>query len=266
MRFNGWVKLDRSLAEDVCTGRLTGREALVLMILILWADKATGGGTINAPTLLYRLGNDRTFMCSKTAERILNSLHEKRRIWYRPSRAFEAQPYWVNGYQITIGRKKGSVSMLNLSQLFDKETISQADVWGCVEASSQGSSEGSSQGSSDKNKTLRPEDLETERPKSKTKDLDSTHCTQSVDSTKCDTLKDSPIGVKADPLVVINESVVTNRKSAAPLTVTGDRLLDRIAQLEHTMTARRLTDAEGDELNACYSKRRLCDAAQKRMN
>ncbi|HEX4038640.1 MAG TPA: hypothetical protein VHX37_11330 [Acidobacteriaceae bacterium] len=123
MSNSGWVAIRRGLLDHVTTGRLTPSEYLVLVQLLLLADAGTGGGTINGPTLLHWTGHAFSL---DTAQRILVSLHKKRYIWYHGVRAKVVQPYWVNKYRLTKGPK--SLRITNLSQLFDKVAISDAEV------------------------------------------------------------------------------------------------------------------------------------------
>jgi hypothetical protein len=123
MRMSGWVALRRGIVDHLVTGKLTPNEYFALVQLILLADASTGRGTINGPTLLF--WTQHAFSLD-TGERVLASLHQKRYIWYRPSRSKNAQPYWVNRYELSRGPER--LRMTNLSQLFEKETICDADV------------------------------------------------------------------------------------------------------------------------------------------
>jgi len=127
-RFAGWVQHPRTLLEDVINDRLTGFEHYVLTVLTLLADAATGGDRINAPLLCYYTGQ---MFNHDTASRLLRNLHESGYIWYR-ARPYskKPQPFWVDGYVLTKGAYK--LRRINLSQLFDKETISQEDVYRCA--------------------------------------------------------------------------------------------------------------------------------------
>lgn len=124
-RFAGWVQYRRGILDHVLNDRITGLEHYALSQLILLADAATGGDRINAPVLCYYCGHA---FNHDTAGRILASLHSKGYIWYRAKPySKKPQPYWVHGYVLTKGLYK--LRRINLSQLLDKETISQQDVW-----------------------------------------------------------------------------------------------------------------------------------------
>lgn len=124
-RFNGWVQMPRQHLGSVLNDEITGFEHHALMILTLLADAATGGDRINAPLLCYYTGQ---MFNHDTAQRLLKSLHEKGYIWYRAKPySKKPQPYWVHRYVLTKGFYK--LRRINLSQLYEKETISQDDVW-----------------------------------------------------------------------------------------------------------------------------------------
>src|SRR5262245_51606035 len=122
---NGWVSVRRGIIDHLLEGKLTSNEYLALVQLILFADASTGGYNVNAPLLMYRCGYG---FSHDTAGRILASLHDKGYIWYRGVRfTKKPQPYWVNRYQLTKGPMKGRWTCL--SELFEKSTVSQQDVW-----------------------------------------------------------------------------------------------------------------------------------------
>jgi hypothetical protein len=124
-QFGGWVQMPRLHLQHVVSDEITGLEHYTLMVLTLLADAATGGDRINAPILCYWTGQA---FNHDTAGRILASLHAKKRIWYRARRqSKKAQPYWVNGYVLTRGLHK--LRQINLSQLYEGESICQDDVW-----------------------------------------------------------------------------------------------------------------------------------------
>lgn len=118
MNFGGYVALRRGLLAHLQDGRLSNAEALALTVLIMLADKSTGAGTINAPTL-------RTFLPELSydaAKRILLSLEEKRYI-YRKIIPFSTRvyPYWVNKYVPSTGPHK--LLQTDLSQVFESKNI-----------------------------------------------------------------------------------------------------------------------------------------------
>lgn len=121
MNFVGYVQLRRGIMDHLVDGRLSNNEALVLMWLIMLADKATGKGTINAPTL-------RTFLPELSyhaAKRLLQSLEDKQYI-FRQIKPFSkvVYPYWVNRYILTYGPHK--LLQIDLSQVFESRDI--ADI------------------------------------------------------------------------------------------------------------------------------------------
>lgn len=103
MNFGGFVPLRRGIIAHTQRGRLSNTECLVLIFLIMLADKGSGAGTINAPCL-------RTFLPGLTydaAKRVLESLEEKRYI-FRQIIPFSkiVYPFWVNRYIPTVGKYK----------------------------------------------------------------------------------------------------------------------------------------------------------------
>jgi hypothetical protein len=118
MKFNGWVRIDRSILELTMQGKLSNTEALVLLSLRMLADHATGMGKINGPVLRIYLPG----LTPNTAKRTLQSLETKRYIFRQiipQSRLI--YPYWVNGYDIYDS--SGKVRMLDLTQVFDSKDI-----------------------------------------------------------------------------------------------------------------------------------------------
>jgi len=122
-----FVALRRGITQHVQDGRITGLEYLALLQLIIDADAGTGGYNVNGPLLMYRTGY---VFNLDTAQRILKSLHDKQYVWYRPKAGPKTpQPYWINRYLLTKEQKRFGLRYTDLSQLFDKSTISQQDVW-----------------------------------------------------------------------------------------------------------------------------------------
>src|SRR5690242_11571141 len=126
-----FVRIPRWMMQDFIDGKLTFREFAILNILWHWANHRTGGGEVNAPTLLFRIGHDKEFGRSwdgamQAAWRILRSLHTKGYIWYRGKRGPKAvQPYWLHGYPLGT---KDSCRCIDLTNLLDKETLTQDDI------------------------------------------------------------------------------------------------------------------------------------------
>jgi hypothetical protein len=118
VKFNGWVRIDRSILGLTMDGKLSNTEALVLLSLKLLADHATGMGKINGRVLRTYLPG----LTVDTAKRTLQSLETKRYIFRQvipQSRLI--YPYWVNGYDIY--GSSGKVRMLDLTQVFDSKDI-----------------------------------------------------------------------------------------------------------------------------------------------
>ena len=141
MNFGGYVPLRRGIIEHLMNGRLSNNEGLVLIFLIMLADKATGRGTINAPSL-------RTFLPELSydaAKRALLSLEEKHYI-YRQITPFSKRvyPYWVNRYTVTDGPRK--LLQIDLSQVFESRNI--ADIR-YVDPVPEGAREGAPEGARD---------------------------------------------------------------------------------------------------------------------
>ena len=146
---SGWVPIRRGVIEHVIDGRLSGLEYLAFIQLVLLADAATGGGRTNAPVLAYNCGG---VFNQDTSARILNKLHKEGYIWYRAKRFTTIpQPYWIHNYALTKGPMKAR--MTRLSQLREKQTISQDDVWRLSDERTDGDADERTDGDADKYKT-----------------------------------------------------------------------------------------------------------------
>ncbi len=118
MNLIGFVPLRRGIIAHTQNGNLSNTECLVLIYLIMLANKSTGAGTINAPTL-------RTFLPGLSydaAKRVLLALEEKRYIFRRivPFSKLVYQ-YWVNRYTPTVGRYKSL--QCNLAKVFESRSV-----------------------------------------------------------------------------------------------------------------------------------------------
>jgi hypothetical protein len=123
MELSGWVKSRRGLLSHVRDGHLLPEYAWAFVILRDKADAGTAKGEINAPLLAHWMGP----RCSQDkARRILRFLHKKRYIWYRAANTTEAQPYYVNKFELTKGPKTGFIT--DLSQLSTNKKVSEDDV------------------------------------------------------------------------------------------------------------------------------------------
>jgi hypothetical protein len=118
MNLNGWVQLRRGILDHLRDGRLSIYEFLVLIVLIMLADKCTGRGTINAPTLRCFVPE----LSKDAAKRVLNSLEEKRYI-YRKIIPFSkvVYPFWVNRFIPSAGPHKGL--QIDLAKVFESKDI-----------------------------------------------------------------------------------------------------------------------------------------------
>ncbi len=120
MNFTGWIPMRRGIVAHLIDRRLSITEYAVLSVLILLADKETGGYTINVPTLRFYLPE----LSEDAADRALRSLHKKRYIYRKITyQSTVAYPYWVDGFELTFGRMKAR--RLDLSQVFATKDISK---------------------------------------------------------------------------------------------------------------------------------------------
>jgi hypothetical protein len=105
LNFAGYVPLRRGIWEHRSNWRVTGSEFDVLLALISHADKSTGTGWINAPTLHVNYCPDLSFF---TVRRALKGLSDKGYIW-RQIIFHSRVPYLyaVNKYEVTYGPHKG---------------------------------------------------------------------------------------------------------------------------------------------------------------
>lgn len=118
MNLNGWVQLRRGVLDHLHEGKLSNNEMLVLLVLIMLADKGTGAGTINAPTLRYFVPE----LSYDAAKRVLQNLEEKRYI-YRKITPFSRKvyPFWVNRYIPSVGPHKDC--QIDLTKVFESKDI-----------------------------------------------------------------------------------------------------------------------------------------------
>jgi hypothetical protein len=113
MNFTGWVPLRRNILEHTMNGNISNNEFIVMMALILLADKSTGRGTINAPAIRAYLPG-LTYNSAKDAlESLEKASYIYRQIVFKSKTVY---PYWVNRYEVTDGIHKGLQT--DLSQVF----------------------------------------------------------------------------------------------------------------------------------------------------
>jgi hypothetical protein len=103
MNVVGYVPVRRGILDHTHDGRLSTHEFAVLSVLILLADKETGRGTINAPTLITWLRD----LSIDAAKRALLHLERKGYI-FRDITPYSkpAYPYWVARYVPSTGPHK----------------------------------------------------------------------------------------------------------------------------------------------------------------
>ena len=138
MNFVGWVQLRRGILDHLHEGKLSILEFLVLIVLIMLADKETGRGTINAPTLRYFIPE----LSYHAAKRVLLSLEIKRYI-YRQITPFSkiVYPFWVNRYLLSAGLHKGLRN--DLTKVFESKDINDiAYINPALDDAPQGAPEG----------------------------------------------------------------------------------------------------------------------------
>ena len=150
MNFTGWVPLRRGLVEHMSTGKLSSQEAIVLVTLIALADKETGSGTINAPSLRSFIPD----LSYDAAKRALQSLQTKRYI-YRLIVPFSKRVYryWVNKYEPSAGPHK--LLQTDLSEVFATRDVSKvryikAAPQGALVTAPQGAPQGAPNNNKDK--------------------------------------------------------------------------------------------------------------------
>jgi hypothetical protein len=174
MNFVGYVALRRGLLSHIQEGRLTNNEALTFVVLLMLADKETGSGTINSPTL-------RSFMpglSHDAAKRALLGLEEKRYI-FRQIVPFSKRVYrfWVNLYVPSTGPYKSL--QINLSQVFESGDINDIRY---VELAPEGAPQGAPQ---------TPPQGAHHYKKDKDKDKETTTTDQEVCASECDAVRSS---------------------------------------------------------------------------
>jgi hypothetical protein len=138
VNFSGWVQLRRGILNHLHEGKLSNIEFLVLVVLIMLADKETGAGTINAPCLRSFVPH----LSYDAAKRVLLSLEEKhyiyRKIKYKSDLPY---PFWVNRYIPSAGPHKGlQIDLAKVSKSKDFKDITYINH--APEDAPQGASEG----------------------------------------------------------------------------------------------------------------------------
>lgn len=113
MNFQGWVAIPRNVLDHPHSGRLTSSEQLVLLTLILLADRRDGSGKINAAALRTYLPD----MTYDTSKRALKGLEDKRFLYRQIVHASKKlYRFWVHGCPVSDGSDR--LRWTNLSQVF----------------------------------------------------------------------------------------------------------------------------------------------------
>jgi hypothetical protein len=101
---------------------MSNTEMLVFIYLVALADKETGSGTINAPTLRAFLPG----LSHDAAKRVLCSLESKGYV-FRDITPFSKQVYrfWVNKYQPTVGKYK--LLQTNISKALESRDVNDIE-------------------------------------------------------------------------------------------------------------------------------------------
>jgi len=118
----GYVPLRRAVFEHTATGKLSNTECLAFLLLVALADRRTGCGTINGPTLrafLPELSHD-------AAKRVLYSLESKGYV-FRNIVPFSKRVYryWINKYRPTEGKYKSL--QINLSKALESRDVNDIE-------------------------------------------------------------------------------------------------------------------------------------------
>lgn len=122
MNLAGYVPLRRSVFEHTADGRLSSTECLVFLLLVALADRRTGSGTINAPSLrafLPELSHD-------AAKRVLCSLEDKGYV-FRDIVPFSKRVYrfWINKYRPTDGKYKAL--QINIAKALESRDVNDIE-------------------------------------------------------------------------------------------------------------------------------------------
>jgi hypothetical protein len=122
MNLAGYVPLRRSVFEHTANGKLSSNECLVFLLLVALADRRTGCGTINAPSLrafLPELSHD-------SAKRVLCSLESKGYV-FRDIVPFSKRVYrfWINKYRPTEGKYKSLQT--NISKALESRDVNDIE-------------------------------------------------------------------------------------------------------------------------------------------
>jgi hypothetical protein len=118
MNLAGFVPLRRSVFEHTANGRLSSNECLVFLLLVALADRRTGSGTINAPSLRAFLPE----LSYDAAKRVLCSLESKGYV-FRDIVPFSKRVYrfWINKYRPTDGQYKSL--QINISKALESRDV-----------------------------------------------------------------------------------------------------------------------------------------------
>jgi hypothetical protein len=118
----GYVPLRRSVFEHTADGRLSSNECLVFLLLVALADRRTGSGTINAPSLRSFLPE----LSYDAAKRVLCSLESKGYV-FRNIVPYSKLVYrfWINKYRPTEGKHKSL--QINISKALESRDVNDIE-------------------------------------------------------------------------------------------------------------------------------------------
>lgn len=122
MNLAGYVPLRRSVFEHTASGKLSNTECLVFLLLVALADRRTGSGTINGPSLRAFLPD----LSHDSAKRTLSSLECKGYV-FRDIVPFSKRVYryWINKYRPTDGKYK--MRQINLSKALETRNVNDIE-------------------------------------------------------------------------------------------------------------------------------------------
>lgn len=122
MNLAGYVPLRRAVFEHTAAGKLSSTECLVFLLLVVLADRRTGSGTINAPSLRAFLPE----LSYDAAKRVLCSLESKGYV-FRDIVPFSKLVYrfWINKYRPTEGKYKSL--QINIAKALESRDVNDIE-------------------------------------------------------------------------------------------------------------------------------------------
>jgi hypothetical protein len=130
----GYVPLRRAVFEHTAAGKLSSTECLVFILLVALADRRTGSGTINAPSLRAFLPE----LSYDAAKRVLCSLESKGYV-FRDIVPYSKLVYrfWINKYRPTEGKHKSL--QINISKALESRDVNDIEY---IDTALEGALEG----------------------------------------------------------------------------------------------------------------------------